>query len=220
MPPTKNLDIAGQAGRLEAVLMTPDVAPVAAGVVCHAHPLHGGMMHFKVVFRAAKALQNLGVVALRFNFRGVGRSEGVHDNGSGEQDDVRAALDELERLYPELPVILGGYSFGSLMALRVGCSDSRVRALFAIGFPVNTVSDVRFVDACRKPCLFVQGEEDEFGRGEQIRELVSRSRYGQRVGVISNADHFFTDRLVELQKAVEAWIAERPWEARGQSSAT
>ena len=112
-------DIAGPAGRLEAVLMHPEGAPAAAAVVCHAHPLHGGMMHFKVVFRAAKALQHQGAAVLRFNFRGVGRSEGAHDHGRGEQDDVRAALAEMERRFPSLPLVLGGFSFGSAMALRV-----------------------------------------------------------------------------------------------------
>ena len=148
--------------------MRPDGDPVAAGVVCHAHPRHGGVMHFKVVFRAARALQHAGVAALRFNFRGVGRSEGVHDEGRGEQDDVRAALDEAERRCPGLPLVLGGFSFGSSMALRVGCGDPRVRALFALGFPLSMVPDTSFLSGCRPPRLFVQGEQDEFGSGAQV----------------------------------------------------
>src|SRR5437773_1958845 len=121
--------------------MYPEGAPVAAGVVCHAHPRRGGMMHFKVVFRAAKALQEQGVAVLRFNFRGVGRSEGTYDEGRGEQDDVRAALQEMERRFPGLPAVLGGFSFGSSMALRVGVADPRPRALFALGFPVTMTSE-------------------------------------------------------------------------------
>ena len=116
MPPNETFDIAGPAGRLEAILMNPDGPPPPAAVLCHAHPLHGGVMHFKVLFRAAKALQAHGVAVLRFNFRGVGRSEGTHDEGRGEQDDVRAALDEMARRFPGLPIVLGGFSFGSTMA--------------------------------------------------------------------------------------------------------
>jgi alpha/beta superfamily hydrolase len=93
-------------------------------------------MHFKVVFRVAKALQTENVAALRFNFRGVGRSEGIHDEGRGEQDDVRAALDELARRFPGLPLLTAGFSFGSVMALRAGCADARVRALSSLSaFP-------------------------------------------------------------------------------------
>ena len=139
---TESFDFAGPVGRLEAVLMTPETPPVAAAVVCHAHPLHGGMMHFKAVFRAAKALQGAGLAVLRFNFRGVGRSEGAHDDGIGEQDDARAALSELERRFPGAPLVLGGFSFGSVVALRVAARDARVRAVFALGFPL-----VRFGDA-------------------------------------------------------------------------
>ena len=93
----ESFDLEGSAGRLEAILMNPSSEPVAAAVVCHAHPLHGGMMHFKVVFRAAKALQSAGLAVLRFNFRGVGRSEGTYDGGRGEAGDARAALDEMAR---------------------------------------------------------------------------------------------------------------------------
>src|SRR5216684_1162201 len=103
--------------------MTPDGPPVAAGVVCHAHPLHGGVMHFKVVFRAAKALRQHGVAALRFNFRGMGRR------------------------FPGLPLVLGGFSFGAQMALRVGCTETGVRALFALGLPVMMMTDLSFLAA-------------------------------------------------------------------------
>ncbi len=121
--------------------MRPEGPPVAAAVVCHAHPLHGGMMHFKVVFRAAKALQSAGLAVLRFNFRGVGRSEGAHDHGAGEQEDARAALFEMEDRFPGLPLVLGGFSFGSAIALRVAARDARVRAVFALGFPLRMVDD-------------------------------------------------------------------------------
>jgi alpha/beta superfamily hydrolase len=207
------LDIAGPAGRLEAILMWPDGAPLAAAVVCHAHPQFGGIMHFKVVFRIAKALQQEGLAALRFNFRGVGRSEGTHDHGRGEQDDVRAALDESERRFPGLPLVLGGFSFGSEMALRVGARDARARALFALGFPLSRVGDTSFLEVGPKPRLFVQGEADEFGPADQLRRLVERLPPPRSLIVVPKSDHFFTGHLEALQEAVGSWAGGRPWAA-------
>jgi len=208
----ETFDLAGPAGRLEAILMHPDAAPVAAAVVCHAHPLQGGIMHFKVVFRAAKAMQRQGVAALRFNFRGVGRSEGTHDQGRGEQDDVRAALGEMERRFPGLPLVLGGFSFGSSMALRVGAADARPRAVFALGFPAGMLTDTSFVEKLRAPRLFVQGENDHIGPPDALRALVARLPEPRRLVVIDGADHFFTGKLGALEDAIASWAAERPWE--------
>src|SRR4029079_12938667 len=139
----------GPAGRLEAILMHPEGAPVAAAAVCHAHPLHGGIMHFKVVFRAAKALQQRGVAALRFNFRGVGRSEGVHAYGVGEQDDARTALDEVAKRFPGLPLLLGGFSFGSVVASRLAAAGAGIAALFILGFPLSMAGDASYLAAIR-----------------------------------------------------------------------
>jgi alpha/beta superfamily hydrolase len=211
----ESLDITGPAGRLEALLMRPEGDPLAAGVVCHAHPRHGGMMHFKVVFRAAKALQHGGVAALRFNFRGVGRSEGIHDGGHGEQDDVRAALETLAERYPGLPLVLGGFSFGSLMALRVGVREPRARALFALGFPLDMAGDVSFLDGCRTPRLFVQGELDAYGGADRMRALVDRLPEPRVLEVVDGSDHFFAGQLERLQEIVAAWIGSRPWEPAG-----
>jgi alpha/beta superfamily hydrolase len=209
----ESFDIAGPAGRLEAILMTPDGPPAAAAVVCHAHPLHGGVMHFKVVFRAAKALQQNGAAVLRFNFRGVGRSEGTHDEGRGEQDDVRSALGEMRRRFPGLPLIVGGFSFGATMALRVGCAERGIGALVALGLPLSMMADAGFLEACRPPRLFVQGEHDQFGDGGQLRQLVARLPEPRTLVVVPGADHFFGGHLDELQEVVRAWAATRPWEA-------
>jgi hypothetical protein len=154
------------------------------------------------------------VAALRFNFRGVGRSEGAHDHGRGEQDDLRAALDEAERRHPGLPLVVGGFSFGSSMALRVAGSDPRVRAVFALGFPLTMVpGGPEFVAGVRVPRLFVQGALDSFGDGEALKSLVAGLPPPCHVRVIAGADHFFHGHLDALQEAVASWIAGRPWEA-------
>jgi alpha/beta superfamily hydrolase len=208
-----SFDFAGPAGRLEAVLMGPAAEPVAAAVVCHAHPLHGGLMHFKAVFRAAKALQSAGLAALRFNFRGVGRSEGVHDDGEGEQEDARAALSELERRFPGLPLVLGGFSFGAVVALRVAARDPRVRAVFALGFPLVRFGDAATLAGPRQPRLFVQAERDPFGPGESLRPLVEALPGPRELVVVPRTDHFFDGQLDALQGAVADWAERRPWKA-------
>jgi uncharacterized protein len=208
---SRSLDFRGPAGRLEAILSLPETAPVAAAIVCHAHPLRGGMMHFNVVFRAAKALQSAGLAALRFNFRGVGRSEGAHDHGAGEQEDARAALFEMEDRFPGLPLVLGGFSFGSMVALRVAARDARVRAAFALGYPVSLEADRAHLAAITRPRLFVQGEHDEFGPGEALRALADRLPPPRDVVVIPHTGHFFEGRLDAVQGAVAEWAERRPW---------
>ena len=203
---TKAVDIDGPVGRLEAVLMMPATPPVAAAVLCHAHPLHGGVMHFKVLFRVAKVFQEKGYAVLRFNFRGVGLSEGVHDDGRGEQDDVLAAIDTLERDFPGLPVVAGGFSFGSVMALRVGVDDPRVGALVALGLPVSVMKSTDVGNTSTKPRLFVQGELDEFGNGEAMTRFVATLPEPKTLVVVPGSDHFFTDQIDALGAAVSEWL--------------
>ncbi len=209
--PTRNLDIHGPVGRLEAVLMTPEQEPRAAALLCHAHPLHGGMMHFKLLYRVAKVLRRDGIAVLRFNFRGVGRSEGKHDDGRGERDDVRAALDELSSLYPKLPIVAGGYSFGSIMAYLVAAKDARPNALLIMGFPTERVENTAFAAKVRTPRLFVQGELDEFGDGAAIRNFVEELPEPRQLVVVAGADHFFTDRIDAVEAAVDEWVRTDPW---------
>jgi alpha/beta superfamily hydrolase len=215
----ETFDFAGPAGRLEAVLVHPEGPPVAAAVVCHAHPLHGGMMHFKVVFRAAKALQSAGLAVLRFNFRGVGRSEGVHDHGTGEQEDARAAMFEMQDRFPGSPLVLGGFSFGSAVALHVAARDARVRAVFALGYPLllsfrgTPAGPVpRNPPEVRQPRLFVQGENDEFGPGGALRALVLDLPSPREIVVVPGANHFFEGQLDALQGAIADWAERRPWD--------
>jgi hypothetical protein len=170
-------------------------------------------MHFKVVFRAAKALQQHGIAVLRFNFRGVGRSAGVHDEGRGEQDDVRAALGELTRRFPGLPLLLGGFSFGAVMALRAGVADPRVGALLALGFPLTKVESTDYLATSRTPRLFVQGSHDSFGDAAAIHALVDPLPEPKTLVVVPNSDHFFTGHLEELHNTIASWAAGRPWQA-------
>ena len=207
----ESFDLAGPAGRLESILMTPDGAPRAAAVICHAHPLHGGIMHFKVIFRVAKALQEQRLAVLRFNFRGVGRSEGAHDHGIGEQEDARAGLDELARRFPSLPLVIGGFSFGAHVALRVALRDERVRAAASLGLALAHIDDLSFLAQLSKPRLFVQGGRDEFGGADRIRAVVEPLPEPKSLVVVEGADHYFTGRLDEVHAAVAGWAATQPW---------
>lgn len=188
--------------------MLPASPPLAAAVVCHAHPLHGGVMHFKPVFRAAKALQAAGLAALRFNFRGVGRSAGVHDHGAGELEDARAALDELERRFAGVPLVLGGFSFGSWVALRLAALEPRVAAVVALGYPLRG-GDPAPLGAASQPRLFVQGERDAFGSGDELRSHLAHLPPPWDLAVVEGADHYFTGRLDPLHRAVETWATKR-----------
>jgi alpha/beta superfamily hydrolase len=198
-------------GWLEAALKEPDEAPRGAAVVCHPHPIHGGTMHTKAVYRAAQALNEAGLVALRFNFRGVGVSTGSHEGGLGEQDDVRAALDWLEPRFPTLPLIVGGFSFGSMVGMSVGAQEDRVVGLLGMGLPVGKLEyDYSFLSRADKPVLVVQGENDEFGSGPRAAEVLRPMGPHITLVRIPGTDHYFTDRLDELRGAVRGYYASGP----------
>ncbi|MGH9794398.1 MAG: alpha/beta hydrolase [Candidatus Acidiferrales bacterium] len=206
--------LAGPAGRLEAQLWTApqprgsavetSSAPPMATIVCHPHPLHGGTMHNKVVFHAARTLNRLGLPVLRFNFRGAGLSDGVHDRGRGEADDVRAALDWLAGEYAGRPLLLAGFSFGAWVGLRVGCADARVSHLVGLGIPVNSSSH-DYLRQCAKPKLFLHGRNDEHGDPAVVESLVASFPGANRLALIDAADHFFTDRLDQMTAALRDW---------------
>ncbi len=196
----------GPAGPLEALLWTArNAAPSFVALVCHPHPLFGGSMHNKVVYRATKALHQRGGAVLRFNFRGVGRSGGQHDAGQGEQGDVRAALDYLSTAFPGKRILLAGFSFGSWVGLRVGCEDSRVRRLLALGLPVNNV-DASYLRSCAKPKLFIQGGNDQFGSREKLEALFGTLPKPKYLVFIDGADHFFAGQLDEVGRAIREWV--------------
>jgi len=203
---TGNTHLSGPAGRIEAILKEPESKVTRAAIVCHPHPLFGGTMHNKVVFRIARAFQDAGFAVLRFNFRGTGRSEGIHDDGRGEQDDLRAAIQFIENKYPSAELWLAGFSFGAAVVLRAGCGNERVRALVAAGAPVSKY-DFSEVGRCDKPKLFVQGELDEFGSAEPLKRLVETLEGMSRVKIIEAADHFFEGHLPALFESVSNFIA-------------
>lgn len=207
MYPAGNLFIPTTHGRLEAILKEPPASLArGAALVLHPHPLHGGTMHNKVVFRASAALNGAGLAVLRINFRGVGQSTGEHDYTRGEQDDARAALDYLTQNYPELSITLAGFSFGSRVGLEVGVSDARVARLIGIGTPVN-MYDFAFLANCRKPILFIHGSQDEFGDADKLRALAGSlpPKAEAEVRVIEGAGHFFEGHLDELKDAITKW---------------
>ncbi len=198
-------------GRLEGLLRLPDAAalhgaaPRMAAVVCHPLPTGGGTMHTKVVFRIAQALGELDMPVLRFNFRGVGRSTGTFDGGRGEVDDVRAALDDLARRYPGLPLCLAGFSFGSKVGLPVGCADDRVRQLIGVGVPVAALN-ISQLAGCDKPKLIVQGARDEYGPLSDLEAWFARLPQPKALTVVPDADHFFTHQQQQLLDAILAYF--------------
>lgn len=202
-------EIAGPVGPLEALLDEPEGPVRAACVFAHAHPLYQGTMHTKAVYQAAKALARIGTVTLRFNFRGVGRSAGTHDGGPGEMDDYRAALDEMARRYPGLPLWAAGFSFGSWVAWNVGIDDERVSLLFGVGLPVNRF-DFSPLKESAKAKFLVHGGRDELISARDIRRFYAELREPKELAVIEGADHLFDGLTLELGEAVADLLAD--WE--------
>jgi len=167
--------------------------PRATAVVAHPHPLHGGTLHNPVVFHAERELHDLGFTTLRFNFRGVGDSEGTHDDGRGEVEDLAAAASWIRDLCPERPLILVGYSFGSVCALRLAEREHSVRAVIAIGLPVRTYA---FEEIARlgRPLGVVQASDDEFGSPDEVRVVLDRARPRGRLSIVEGTSHLFPGR--------------------------
>ena len=214
-------DIPAPHGLLEGLLRLPDgmpasaaeaspgdALPVRAAVVCHPHPQFGGTMHNKVVFRIAAALVEHGIPALRFNFRGVGRSTGAYDEGRGEADDIRAALGALAARYPGVPLLLAGFSFGAWVGLPVGCEDPRVTHLLGVGVPVALLRADELAD-CAKPKQIIQGELDQYGPRPALEQWFARLPQPKALSVVPGADHFFTQQQSELAAALDAAL--RAW---------
>ncbi|MEO6655283.1 MAG: alpha/beta fold hydrolase [Pyrinomonadaceae bacterium] len=208
MYPKGNLFIPASHGQLEAILKEPSGEPRGVGLVCHPHPLGGGTMHNKVVFRAAAGLVDAGLTTLRFNFRGVGDSTGEHNEVEGGKEDVRDVLDYMNREYPDEDLTLAGFSFGSRAALEVGFDDDRVSRLISIGTPVDKYGDYEFLIGVKKPILFVHGNRDEFGSIESLRSLVDEvsKHTDTKLVVFENCGHFFDEHLKELRDTIAEWV--------------
>lgn len=210
MYPQGNLFIEVSHGRLEAILKEPKGEAKGVALVCHPHPLGGGTMHNKVVYRAAAGLVDAGLNTLRFNFRGVGNSTGAHDDGEGEKQDVLDALDYLTENYPGQPVTFAGFSFGSRVGTEATMTDDRVVRLVSIGTPVDKY-DFSYLKNVRKPILFVHGDRDEFGHLEAVNSLVTQvaENTDARLIVFRDCGHFFDSHLQQLRDAIHDWVLEK-----------
>jgi len=190
------LTLKGPAGQLEALLNAGAPDATHAALVCHPHPLYGGTLHNKVVFHTMKALNSFGFPVLRFNFRGTGLSQGEHDSGIGEVEDVGAGLDWLDETF-HLPLIFAGFSFGAAVGLRAACPAADERTY-----------DFGFLQTCSKPKLFVSGARDQYGPRAKLEQLVNSLPEPKKLVLIEGADHFFAGRLRELREAIEKWAKE------------
>lgn len=210
-------DLRGPAGKLEAVLNTGSGNARFAALVCHPHPLGGGTMHNKVVYHAMKVFSGLGLPVLRFNFRGVGLSEGTHDHGPGELNDARAALDWLDANLG-LPVLVAGFSFGSFISLQLGCGDPLVHGLVGLGVPYRAEGRsyaYEFLERCPQPKLFISGAEDQFGPRALMNPILKHAAEPREIIWIEGAEHFFQGvpsspgaKLVQMQKALRSWVTQ------------
>jgi len=202
------LMIPGKSVELEAILREPDVQPLrAAAVLCDPHPIYGGTMDNRVVYRAGKAVIAAGMATLRFNFRGVGASTGAYDHGEGEKEDVAAAIDFLESRYHGVPLALVGFSFGAWVGLQVACRDPRIGAMVGLGLPVNFY-DFDFLIANQKPARFIIGSRDEYCSRDKMERLARRLPETSTLQWIEGADHFFSQALDELQSLITRFFPE------------
>ena len=202
-----SVDIPVAHGRLEALWWKVE-QPRAAAVVCHPHPLHGGTMHNHVTYRLAQAFRDRGISCARFNFRGVGRSTGVHDEGLGEVDDARDVLDWVAQQEPTVPLWLGGFSFGARTALHLALRELRVEKVVAVGLAVE-VFDLSFITGLKQPTAFVHSDHDEYGKLESIRALLTRVAAKHELFVVPDADHLCNGRLEAFSASARdavAWL--------------
>ena len=198
----------GPAGRIEGRYHPARQKNAPIAIILHPHPQFGGTMNHAIIYQLYYAFVHRGFSALRFNFRGVGRSTGDWDGGRGEADDIRAALDALAERYPGIPLLLGGFSFGSWVGLPVGCGDPRVSHLIGVGVPVALLAPTDLA-GCAKPKLVVQGEQDQYGPRAELERWFADVSEPKRLSIVPGADHFFTQYQSELSAALDDGL--RAW---------
>jgi alpha/beta superfamily hydrolase len=192
--------IEGPSGRLEALLEEPEEqAPRLAALVCHPHPLYGGTMHNKVVYRLARGLRQSGSVVLRFNFPGVGASEGEHGNFTGEVEDARAALAWLRERYPALPFAMAGFSFGARVISALGCESGGAEFLLACGLSTQ-MGSLDYLEQCQAPKFFVQSTHDQYAPRAEFEAAYARFAEPKELVWIEAADHFFVGALEQVEE--------------------
>lgn len=201
----RSISLSGPAGRLEALLEEPesDRRVLRAVVICHPHPLFGGTMHNKVVYRMAKAARGESSAVLRFNYRGVGTSSGTYDGGVGEQDDLGAAMQYMRDRHPGVPLAVGGFSFGARVSLRVSCRDKHLDRVIAVGTPANG-GDWTHLRQCGCPKHFIQSSRDEFGSRDNLQRVYENAEPPKKLYWVEARDHFFADALDALEATVRA----------------
>lgn len=189
--------VAGPAGELETLAEVPAGGARTAAVICHPHPQHGGTLDNKVVFTLARAAREAGLAAVRFNFRGVGASAGAYDEGRGELDDCRAAIEWTQRHIPGVPV-LAGFSFGAGIALRAAATGP-ARGLATAALPVRYFDKLPQPDC---PWLAIHGDADEIADCDEAINRLKALEPPPEIEILAGAGHFFHGRLSDLRAAV------------------
>jgi uncharacterized protein len=190
---------------LEGLLSLPARAAQIGAVVCHPHPLYGGEMHNNVVSSLVDAFQAAGIATLRFNFRGVGNSEGEHDEGNGEVEDVKAAVTYLLSRQAVPTVVVAGYSFGSMVGLRAGAEDDRVHKLIGVALPIG-MRDASFLHNVKKAKLLVSGDHDNYSPVPGLNDLVAKLPDPKSLVIVDGADHFFWGLEGKVAKAAVEFL--------------
>lgn len=207
----------GPVGQLEYILNEDGglgpaaAAPSRAAVICHPHPLHRGTMHTKIVYQAAKAIAEMGLPVLRFHFRGVGKSQGNHDHGVGEQDDLAAAVGFLQARYP-LPIVVAGFSFGSTVVAKWLAAAPRpaIAAAVLLGTPVSAYAINRgplpTAWAWQGPKLMISGDRDSFANVPALEAFFAALAEPKSRHWIAGADHFLTGHQDEFRSELQRWL--------------
>lgn len=202
--PSARESLPGPAGALEVLIETPAVAPAAFAVVCHPHPSYGGTLDNKVVYILSRAFLELGLATIRFNYRGVGASEGQFADGIGETEDTLAMARHGRERWPGAALWLAGFSFGGAVAIRAASAASAA-GLVTVAPAIGRV-DVGDVAAPGCPWLLVQGDADELVSPAEVFEWVQRLVRPPQIVMLEGVEHFFHGKLNELRQAVTGFL--------------